>query len=725
MIYQYTFKWTTKFVKNHEEIYSALNAFNPRWIVIDTETTGLHLKASKPFLIVIAFANEVTKQGYSFAVEWDKFLVDNLFNNYFTNLTYIAGWNIKYDLHMIRNGGAVIDFDKLKKNNVLFADCQILKRLLTNADAKDVSFSMKPSAEQLFGAIATKSETELSNLKSRLKTNKTRLLNTALKPYELTYSSIKKAIENNEPVNSNAKTIFNEYLKNQDIDYLTLYKAEPNLMLEYALNDGVINCELFHTYINQLNLLYKNDLSIWVNECKSLLVFYEIETNGMKVNRAYLNEAINNTKNAIADIRNNVLNITHLEPTQTRELTNWFYENLTDKSLIQNAYQKLTIDKSALKKVAISNNESTAIKDVAQMLIVHRELNKDISTYYQNLLDMSDYDGKVYYQTQLYGTVTGRVSGSFQQFPREPTIYNDKELGFIRKAFEPSFNEGFNSIAYFDFSQMELRVTAHYSITNNTPDENLLKAYIPYNCYHYQSKTVFDYENKNHLINWDAKQPDNKSAWIDIKTNQPWEPTDLHTLTAEHAFGTKIHQLDEHEFKKFRSAAKTTNFCLNYGGGIRALQHHELLKNLSEAEIVGLYKGFYSAYQGATKFTANVKRYIKQHYRIKNMFGRIYSISDVSQNYKAPNWMVQGACADYMKYLGTLLLDYLHMNNYKSRLISQIHDEWQVEVSNADPPNVIYEIKKLLNDEGYKWFKIPLTCDLEITYTNWAEKKGI
>lgn len=724
MIYPYTFNWTTKFISNHEEIYNTLNIVKPKWVVVDTETTGLHLKASKPFLIVIAFVNEITKQAYSFAVEWNKDLVANLFNNYFINLTYIVGWNIKYDLHMIRNGEVVIDFGKLKKNNVLFADCQILKRLLTNADAKDVSFSMKPSAEELFGNLATKSETELSNLKARLKTNKTRLLNTALKPYSFTYSSIKKAIENNQLVNSSAQTIFNEYLKNQDIDYLALYKAEPNLMLEYALNDGVINCELFHTYINQLNLLYKNDLSIWVNECKSLLVFYEIETNGMKVNRNYLNEAISNTKNAIADIRNKVLAITKLEPTQTKELTTWFYEILIDKKLIQNPYQKLTIDKSALKKI-INSNELQSIKDVAQMLMFHRELNKDIATYYQNLLEMSEYDGKVYYQTQLYGTVTGRVSGAFQQFPREPTIYNGIELGFIRKAFEPSFNEGFNKIAYFDFSQMELRVTAHYSITNNTPDQNLLKAYIPYQCYHYQTKTIFDYENKNHLINWNEKQPNNKSAWIDIKTNQAWEPTDLHTLTAEHAFGNQIHDLDEHEFKKFRSAAKTTNFCLNYGGGISALQHHELLKNLSEDEIVGLYKGFYSAYEGATKFTSSVKRYIKQHYSIKNMFGRIYRISDLSQNYKAPNWMVQGACAEYMKYLGTLLLDYLHSHNYKSRLISQIHDEWQLEISNADPPNIVYEIKHLLNDEGYKWFKIPLTCDLEITYTNWAEKKGI
>ena len=88
------------------------------WIAIDTETDGLHLRQSMPFLLTLTFDNE------SYAIDLTQTnppAIQNLLDN-MKHFDLVICHNIKFDLHMLRNYGAVYKYDNL-------ADTMIMARL--------------------------------------------------------------------------------------------------------------------------------------------------------------------------------------------------------------------------------------------------------------------------------------------------------------------------------------------------------------------------------------------------------------------------------------------------------------------------------------------------------------------------------------------------------------------------------------------------------------------
>ena len=117
---------------------------------------------------------------------------------------------------------------------------------------------------------------------------------------------------------------------------------------------------------------------------------------------------------------------------------------------------------------------------------------------------------RIYTQINQVGTVSGRVTSDFQQFPK---------YGINKANGDPLFHPrkmvvttpGYKGIAYLDYSQVELRLQALYTILVGSPDLNLCRAYMPYKCktiindgsigcgqyqYHYED---FDYKNPEHI----------------------------------------------------------------------------------------------------------------------------------------------------------------------------------------------------------------------------------
>ena len=74
------------------------------------------------------------------------------------------------------------------------------------------------------------------------------------------------------------------------------------------------------------------------------------------------------------------------------------------------------------------------------------------------------------------------------------------ELFHPRKFVVPS--NGYK-LYFADFSQMELRIQAYYSILVGHTDYNLCRAYMPYDCYTLlqpcNDRVYFDYKNPEHL----------------------------------------------------------------------------------------------------------------------------------------------------------------------------------------------------------------------------------
>ena len=126
---------------------------------------------------------------------------------------------------------------------------------------------------------------------------------------------------------------------------------------------------------------------------------------------------------------------------------------------------------------------------------------------------------------------------------------------------------GYKGIAYLDYSQIELRLQALYTILVGHADLNLCRAYMPYKCktiindgsigceqyqYHYED---FDYKNPEHI-----KHAYDWKWYYDEDLSKEWIPTDVHAATTHVAFPDLDTSSDE--FKKLRGkVGKRVNFA--------------------------------------------------------------------------------------------------------------------------------------------------------------------
>jgi DNA polymerase-1 len=132
-------------------------------------------------------------------------------------------------------------------------------------------------------------------------------------------------------------------------------------------------------------------------------------------------------------------------------------------------------------------------KRLAELIKELRSLEKWYSTYILPTIKNAQYDGNVYTQINSSGAVSGRMSSNFQQFPKNPLKTLDgQELFHPRKAFTVKGGH-YESIVYIDYDQIELVTQAHYTLLVSGGDINLCRAYMPFRCFHYLEKMIYDY----------------------------------------------------------------------------------------------------------------------------------------------------------------------------------------------------------------------------------------
>lgn len=164
---------------------------------------------------------------------------------------------------------------------------------------------------------------------------------------------------------------------------------------------------------------------------------------------------------------------------------------------------------------------------------------------------------RIYTQIKQVGTISGRVTSDFQQFPKFGITKDDGTYLFNPRDMIIT-SPGYKGIAYLDYSQIELRFQAMYTILVDSPDLNLCRAYMPYKCHRSFDHKSFDYENTNDL------KTAYTDKWLRDEDEIEWAPTDVHAATTHVAFP----DMDIHsdEFKKLRGkVGKRVNFAKNYG----------------------------------------------------------------------------------------------------------------------------------------------------------------
>jgi DNA polymerase-1 len=154
-----------------------------------------------------------------------------------------------------------------------------------------------------------------------------------------------------------------------------------------------------------------------------------------------------------------------------------------------------------------------------------------------------------------------------------------------------------------------------------------------------------------------------------------------------------------------RKAAKTLNFGLVYGMGVKKLGK---AIGVDEREAKAFKAKYFEALPRVREFLWGAARNQERRGFTWNWFGRRFFLREKKFSYRAPNSIIQGGCADVCKLAMNAIHTYLR--DKASRMILQVHDEILFEVS-FDEVDIVGLLKETM-EKAYPHKNIPLTCSV-------------
>ena len=297
----------------------------------------------------------------------------------------------------------------------------------------------------------------------------------------------------------------------------------------------------------------------------------------------------------------------------------------------------------------------------------YRSLMKMKNTYVDALPRMVNPDtGRIHTSYNQTATVTGRLSSS------EPNLQNipvrTEEGREIRRAFVADSG---NLLISADYSQIELRILAHYS-----GDEALLEAFS--------------------------------------------RGEDIHLRTAVEIFGVQPDAVTA----DMRRQAKTINFGIIYG-----MSSFRLAKDLGIPQKTGreIIERYFERYQGVRSYVEEMPQTGRDQGFVTTLFNRKRFLPDLNSRNRnirqfaertAINTPIQGSAADIIKLAMIRIDAELERRSLPARMIMQVHDElvFEVEVGSAqEVANLVqYEMESVAS------LAVPLVVEAGIG-ANWDE----
>jgi DNA polymerase-1 len=302
------------------------------------------------------------------------------------------------------------------------------------------------------------------------------------------------------------------------------------------------------------------------------------------------------------------------------------------------------------------------------LILEYRQLTKLKNTYIDAIPKLVNPDtGRVHTSFNQTIAATGRLSSTDPNLQNIPVRTDEGRQ--IRKAFIPADKDHILLVA--DYSQIELRILAHYS-----DDPGLLKAF-------------------------KAKE-------------------DIHARTAAEVYGVDIKDVTS----AMRRAAKTANFAIIYGVSSFGLSQQSEL-NLDESkEFIETYFARYPGIRGymeVIKQTAHDKGYVTTLFNRRRYLPEITSKNFNVRQFAeriAINTPIQGTAADMIKV--AMIKIHRKMAGMKSRMVLQVHDELVFDVHRSE----LDEMKPLVTagmEKAVK-LKVPISIDLG-SGENWLDAK--
>ncbi|MEW6076386.1 MAG: DNA polymerase I [Thermodesulfobacteriota bacterium] len=333
---------------------------------------------------------------------------------------------------------------------------------------------------------------------------------------------------------------------------------------------------------------------------------------------------------------------------------------------------KLPTQKKTKKKTGYST-DADVLETLAEhhelpaALLRHRTLSKLKSTYADALFGLINPDtGRIHTSFNQTATATGRLSST------EPNLQNipirTEEGRLIRRAFIP--RPGWEFISA-DYSQIELRILAHYS-----QDPILIEAFE--------------------------------------------KDEDIHTRTASEVFQVFPEMITE----DVRRQAKAINFGIVYGISAFGLSRD---LGISQKMAKNYIDSYLDRYRGVRQFMDGAIESARKNKQTRTLFGRIRHLPDIdNSNFAvrgfaeraAINTPIQGTAADIIKLAMIAVEKELTRRKLAAAMLLSVHDELVLE----SPPEEIDTVISLVRDI------MEHVCDLAVhlkvniaTGRNWAD----
>ncbi len=431
---------------------------------------------------------------------------------------------------------------------------------------------------------------------------------------------------------------------------------------KYAAEDAYITAKLYNLFLKKLELQNATHLIEEAREVEFPFIhtLLRMEREGIELNGAFLEEFLVEVKVTLGELTKSIYELAGSE----------FNINST-KQLGVVLFETLGLPVGKKTKTGYSTNEKVlhGLKETHKIipkLLEYREVYKLYSTYIEPLLQLSKESKRSRIHTSFVqtGTATGRLSSKNPNLQNIPTR---TPLGAkIREAFVAGKGKKLIGI---DYSQIELRLLAHYS-----QDSVLISAFK--------------------------------------------EDKDIHLQTAIVLFG-------EEEASIKRSIAKTVNFGLLYGMGPKKLSDTLGITTKEAKEIIERYfesfptvKTYFRSIVDSSKKNGFVETLLKRrrYFDYENatpMFRAAYERESV-------NSVFQGGAADLIKLSMNKIDALIREEEINAKILLQIHDELIFEVDAKEADALGARFRSVM--ENIMELNIPLKASLNIG-EKWSDLK--
>ena len=437
--------------------------------------------------------------------------------------------------------------------------------------------------------------------------------------------------------------------------------------MEYAAEDADITYRLYKIFNKNLKLeKLTNIYEIFEKPMIKILAFMEIE--GIKIDDKVLKILSEKFKKKINDLEIKIYRISKKKfnigsPKQLGEI---IYNELKIAVIKKTRKGSFATSASVLEDLAFKGH------NFPKLIIDWRQVSKLKNTYSDSLQEhINPKTKRVHTSFLLAATTTGRLASSDPNLQNIPVKSEDGKD--IRKAFVAK--KGFTLISA-DYNQIEMRILADLADV-----KELKKAF---------------------------------------KNNE-----DIHSLTASQVFNIDIKKVDDDKRRK----AKAINFGIIYG-----ISQYGLAKqiNVSNHEAEEFLNSYFLRFPEIKDYMNSTIKFCRKSGYVNNIFGRrshLNGINDKNFNVRnfqeraAINAPIQGSASEIMR-LAMIRLDkkFKSLNDTKSKILLQIHDELIFEVPNNEIKNISRVIKDEMasvTESDLHSFSTLLTVDVNIG-DNWG-----